>query len=72
MTQKFAKGTWVAWNWGNGSPTGKVVDSATDRMEREINGSTQSRNGTDDNPAYLLEQEDGQEVLKLHSELKKA
>ncbi|MEU9819051.1 DUF2945 domain-containing protein [Pseudonocardia alni] len=72
MTQKFAKGTWVAWNWGNGTPTGKVVDHSTERIEKTIDGSKQSRNGTEDNPAYVLEQEDGQTVLKLHSELKKA
>jgi hypothetical protein len=72
MTETFAKGTWVAWNWGNGTPTAKVVDSATDRIERTIDGTTQSRNGTEDNPAYVLEQESGQTVLKLHSELKKA
>lgn len=50
MTQKFAKGTWVAWNWGNGTPTGKVVDHSTDRIEKTIDGSKQSRNGTEDNP----------------------
>lgn len=72
MTEKFTKGTKVAWNWGNGTPTGTVVESANDRIEKTINGTTQSRNGTDDNPAYVLEQDDGQKVLKLHSELKKA
>lgn len=72
MTQKFAKGTTVAWNWGNGRPEAKVVDSSTDRIERTINGSKQSRNGTEDNPAYVLEQSNGQTVLKLHSELEKA
>lgn len=72
MTQKYATGTKVAWNWGNGTPTGTVVESATDRIEKTINGKKQSRNGTDDNPAYVLEQDNGQNVLKLHSELKKA
>ncbi|GAA1389310.1 hypothetical protein GCM10009613_28060 [Pseudonocardia kongjuensis] len=72
MTRKFAKGTRVAWNWGNGRPEGTVADWATDRIERTINGSVQSRNGTEDNPAYVLEQDDGQTVLKLHSELEKA
>lgn len=72
MTQRYATGTKVAWNWGNGTPTATVVESATDRIEKTINGKKQSRNGTDDNPAYVLEQDNGQNVLKLHSELKKA
>lgn len=72
MTQKFGTGTKVAWNWGNGTPTGTVVESATDRIERTIDGKTQTRNGTDDNPAYVLEQDSGKKVLKLHSELERA
>lgn len=72
MVKKFAKGTRVAWNWGNGRPEATVVDHSTERIERTINGSTQSRNGSGDNPAYVLEQSDGQTVLKLHSELEKA
>lgn len=72
MTAKFAKGTRVAWNWGNGSPTGTVVESAAERIEKTIKGTRQSRNGSADNPAHVLEQDDGQEVLKLHSEPRKA
>lgn len=72
MVQKYARGSRVAWNWGNGRPEAKVVDHATDRIERTIKGTVQSRNGTEDNPAYVLEQSDGQTVLKLHSELEKA
>jgi hypothetical protein len=71
MTKRFAIGTWVKWNWGNGSPEAKVIDSYFDRLERTINGSWQARNGSRDNPAYVLEQADGQIVLKLHSELEK-
>jgi len=31
-----------------------------------------TKNGSDDCPAYLIEQEDGTEVLKLHSELQRS
>lgn len=72
MVQRFAKGSRVAWNWGNGRPEATVVDHSTGRVERTIKGTTQSRNGTEDNPAYVLEQSDGRTVLKLHSELEKA
>ena len=72
MMEKYARGSRVAWNWGDGRPEAKVVEHATDRVERTIKGTVQSRNGTEDNPAYVLEQSDGQTVLKLHSELEKA
>ena len=35
-------------------------------------GSEITRNGTDDNPALLIEQEDGSRVLKLRSEVDRA
>ncbi|SDF25348.1 DUF2945 domain-containing protein [Pseudonocardia oroxyli] len=69
---KYRKGSRVAWNWGNGQGEGKVDSVHTDRVEKTIKGRKQSRNGTDDNPAYVLVQEDGTTVLKLESELEKA
>ena len=41
-------------------------------VERTIKGSAITRHGSADNPAYLIEQEDGDSVLKLGSELKEA
>lgn len=72
MTSTFDKGDQVRWNWGNGQGEATVTEVHTDRVERTIAGSKQTRNGTDDNPAYVLEQSDGRQVLKLHSELGKA
>jgi hypothetical protein len=69
---KFRKGSEVRWQWGDGSGTGKVAESFTARVTRQINGSEITRNGSDDCPAYLIEQEDGGRVLKLHSELEQA
>ncbi len=46
-----------------------MAEVHTERVERTIDGSTKTRNGTDDNPAYVLEQSNGKTVLKLHSEL---
>ncbi|MCW0213231.1 MAG: DUF2945 domain-containing protein [Pseudonocardia sp.] len=68
----FRKGSRVSWNWGNGKGEAKVRSVHTDRVERTIKGTTQTRNGTEDDPAYVLEQEDGTTVLKLGSELEKA
>ncbi len=66
------KGTTVEWKWGNGTATGKVKEVVKEEVSRTIKGSTITRNGTDDNPALLIEQEDGGEVLKLQSEVKRA
>lgn len=57
---------------GNGRGEAEVVEHTTERIERTIKGTKQSRNGTEDNPAYVLEQSTGQTVLKLHSELERA
>lgn len=68
-TKAFGKGDAVTWNWGPSQAEATVAEVHTDRVERTIGGSTKTRNGTDDNPAYVLEQSDGTTVLKLHSEL---
>ncbi|HEY2223525.1 DUF2945 domain-containing protein [Actinomycetospora sp.] len=68
----FGTGEKVRWNWGNGQGEATVTEVHTDRVERTIAGNKQARNGTDDNPAYVLEQSDGRQVLKLHSELGRA
>jgi hypothetical protein len=69
VTKAFAEGDDVKWNWGQGQAEATVKEVHTERVERTIKGSKQTRNGTDDNPAYVLEQSNGQTVLKLHSEL---
>jgi hypothetical protein len=70
MADTFNKGTEVEWNWGPGTATGTVVESYTERVEKTIAGSDITRNADDDNPAYLIEQDDGSQVLKSHSELR--
>jgi hypothetical protein len=72
MPDRYQQGQWVEWDWANGTATGKVADSFTERVERTIDGSEITRNADEDNPAYLIEQEDGQQVLTSHSELRAA
>lgn len=67
----YKKGDKVTWNWGNGSASGKVQEKFTKKVTRTIKGSEITRNATDDEPAYLIEQEDGDQVLKSESELEK-
>ena len=66
------KGTEVKWSWGNGTATGKVTQTFTEKVTRTLQGSEVTKNGTDDNHALLIEQEDGDEVLKLQSEVERA
>ncbi|KZF09566.1 MAG: DUF2945 domain-containing protein [Rhodococcus sp. (in: high G+C Gram-positive bacteria)] len=63
------KGTTVQWNWGQGTGEGKIVEVHTDKVTRTISGSEITRNGSKETPAYLIEQADGQRVLKLDSEV---
>ena len=65
-------GTTVSWSWGNGTATGTVVEVHHDTVTRTLAGSEITRNGTDDDPAYVIEQDDGARVLKLRSEVERA
>jgi hypothetical protein len=70
MGQKQIKtGSSVSWNWGNGTAEGKVREIHHEEINKTIKGKEITRKGTKDNPAYLIEQEDGTKVLKLKSEL---
>ncbi|WP_275784890.1 DUF2945 domain-containing protein [Pararhizobium gei] len=71
MTQ-FRKGSRVEWSWGKGKGEGKIVETFTDTVERTIKGQHIKRNASVEEPAYLVEQQDGGHVLKSQSELKKA
>jgi len=63
------KGTRVLWEWGNGTAYEEVAEIHRERVTHELDGAEVTRNGSDDNPAYLIEQEDGDKVLKLRSEI---
>lgn len=66
---KIREGSTVTWKWSSGTGEGKVVDIHRERVERTLKGSDIVRDGSYDDPAYLIEQEDGALVLKLRSEL---
>lgn len=72
MSKGYAVNTKVEWQWGPGTGQGKVREVFKGRVTRTIKGSEISRNASDENPAYLIEQDDGDRVLKSHSELRKA
>jgi len=70
--KKFEKGSLVSWNWGKGSAKGTVKESYTSKVSRQIKGTEVTRNASGNEPAYLVEQEGGDEALKSHSELESA
>ena len=68
----YQTGTKVEWDWGNGTGTGKIVKKYTQKITLKLQGSEVTRKASDDEPAYKIEQNDGSEVLKSGSELRKA
>lgn len=69
MTERFRKGTRVRWNWGQGVGRGRIAERFDGHVERTIEGSPVRRNGSVANPAFLVQTDQGEEVLKLASEL---
>jgi hypothetical protein len=69
---KYNEGDKVEWNWGNGKGTGTVQSRFTKKVTRKIDGEEITRDGDDDNAALYIDSDDGNNVLKLESEVKKA
>lgn len=62
----------VEWEWGSGTGTGTVTERFTEDVTRTLDGTEVSRNASEDDPAFLIEQDDGDQVLKSNSELSKS
>lgn len=60
----------VHWHWGQGIGSGRVMERHPCRISRRIDGVEIVRNGSPDNPALVIAQDDGSQVLKLESELR--
>lgn len=66
------KGTRVVWKWGKDKAFGKVKEIKHHDVSKKMKGSTTKRKGSKDEPVYVIEQEDGDKVLKSASEVKRA
>lgn len=66
---KLKKGTKVKWKWGKGEAEGKIKEVYTEKVTIKIKGKEITRNASAEEPAYLVEQEDGDQALKSESEL---
>jgi len=65
------KGDTVSWKWGKSTAEGKIVKEHEKSVTKTIKGAKVKRNASKDEPAYEIEQENGNKVLKSESELKK-
>ena len=72
MTDAYRNGDPVKWNWGSGEGRGTVEEAHSSRVAKTIKGANIARDASDDCPAYTIRQEDGDTVLKSHSEVTKA
>lgn len=68
----YDEGTRVKWNWGNGTGEGDIETVYTEKVTRKIKGTEVTRDASEDEPAYFIKQDDGDTVLKSHSEVEKA
>lgn len=66
------KGSKVKWSWGSGTAEGKVKQHYDHEVSRTIKGTEITHKGAPGNKALLIEQADGDQVLKLESEVEKA
>jgi len=71
LPKMIRKGTEVKWKWGQGYATGKVENTYSESITKTIKGNEVTRNGSSENKALLIKQEDGAEVLKLESEVER-
>lgn len=65
------KGDVVRWKYASGHAEGKVVEIHKEEIEKTIKGTNVKRNGTKENPALVIEQDDRDLVLKLENEVEK-
>jgi hypothetical protein len=66
------KGTQVSWKYGTGTATGKIESVHKEPITRKLKGHDITRNGSTDDPALVIVQDNGDKVVKLQSEVKAA
>lgn len=64
------KGDKVHWNWGKSQAEGTIKQKSEKTISKKIKGTEVKRNASKEEPAYIIEQQNGTEVVKSESELK--
>lgn len=68
----FSKGDRVCWNWGRGTASGEITKVYTQKTTLTLKGAEVTRKASEDEPAFRIQQDDGDEVLKSISEVEAA
>ena len=68
----YAVGDTVTWKWGKGEGKGTVTKISPYKVTKTIRGSRIVRKGSPENPVLNIEQDGGDNILKLASEASKA
>ncbi|MDB5245880.1 MAG: hypothetical protein JWQ40_274 [Segetibacter sp.] len=63
------KGDKVHWNWGKSQAEGVIKEKSEKPVIKKLKGTTVKRKASKEEPAYVLQQQNGSEVLKSESEL---
>lgn len=63
------KGQTVSWSWGAHRAHGTIIERFTKPVTRTLKGTAVTRAASTKAPAFLIEQADGDHVLKSASEL---
>ena len=66
---EYKSGDSVKWKWGNGYGHGKIQSVFAEKTSRTIDSNDVTRNGSEANPALYIVVDDGNNVLKLASEV---
>ena len=64
------KGDKVHWNWGKSQAEGTIKQKSEKTITKKIKDKEVKRNASKEEPAYVIEQQNGTEVVKSESELK--
>lgn len=65
------QGSKVKWKWGSGTAKGKVQETYAKQITKTIKGTDVTRDGTTNNKALYIKQDEGDYVLKLENEVEK-
>ncbi len=68
----YEEGSRVRWKWGEGYGHGTIQSVFTRKTVRKIDGAEVIRLGSKDDPAYYIDSDQGNNVLKLHSEIEQS
>ena len=68
----MSEGDRVEWDWGDGTAEGKIKKVYTQKRTLSIKGNDVTRDASEDEPSFLIEQDDGDEVFKSSTEVRAA